>query len=84
MPTISIFYGIAITMRQREKEHNPPHIHARYGEFQASFYISNGEIMNGAFPARACDMVKEFILQHQNELMAMWNGAPFQKLQGLD
>ena len=28
MPTISVFYGIAIKLYLREKEHNPPHIHA--------------------------------------------------------
>ena len=28
MPTISVFYGITIMMYLRNKEHNPPHIHA--------------------------------------------------------
>ena len=28
MPTISHFYGIIIVMYLRNKEHNPPHIHA--------------------------------------------------------
>ena len=28
MPTISCFYGIIIVMYLRNKEHNPPHIHA--------------------------------------------------------
>jgi hypothetical protein len=28
MPTISYFYGIIIVMYLRNKEHNPPHIHA--------------------------------------------------------
>mgnify|MGYP003310300520 FL=1 len=50
MPTISIFYGIMIVMYLRNKEHNPPHIHAIYGEYDASFYISSGEIYEGDFP----------------------------------
>ncbi|MDY2686984.1 MAG: DUF4160 domain-containing protein [Candidatus Enteromonas sp.] len=49
-------------MNLRNKEHNPPHIHAFYGENAATFYISNGEIYEGDFPSKAKKMVKEFIL----------------------
>ena len=65
MPTISVFYGIYIMMNLRNKEHNPPHIHAYYGEHAATFYISNGEIYEGGFPSRAQKMVKEFVLKYQ-------------------
>lgn len=37
MPTISTFYGIIITMHLRNKEHNPPHVHAAYGNEAATF-----------------------------------------------
>ncbi|MBQ9265794.1 MAG: DUF4160 domain-containing protein [Bacilli bacterium] len=47
MPTISSFYGIVIKMYLREKDHNPPHVHAEYGNKGASFYISSGEICEG-------------------------------------
>ena len=50
MPTISKFYGIIIMMHLTRKEHNPPHIHAFYGEHEATFFISNGEIFQGTFP----------------------------------
>ena len=33
MPTISYFYGIIIVMYLRNKEHNPPHIHAITQDF---------------------------------------------------
>lgn len=49
-------------MNLRNKEHNPPHIHAFYGENAATLYISNGEIYEGDFPSKAKKMVKEFIL----------------------
>ena len=32
MPVISRFYGIIIKMYFQQKEHNPPHFHAIYGE----------------------------------------------------
>ena len=51
MPTISKFYGIIILMHLTQKEHNPPHIHAIYGEQEATFFIKDGEIMYGRFPS---------------------------------
>ncbi len=53
MPTISSFYGIIIVMYLRNKEHNPPHIHAITQDFDAPFLIADGEIMEGEFPAKA-------------------------------
>lgn len=47
MPTISTFYGIFILMHLTRKEHNPPHVHAIYGEYEATFFIDNGEIYQG-------------------------------------
>ena len=53
MPTISHFYRIIIVMYLRNKEHNPPHIHAITQDFDAPFLISTGEIMEGDFPPKA-------------------------------
>lgn len=30
-------------MHLTQKEHNPPHIHAIYGEQEATFFIKDGE-----------------------------------------
>lgn len=84
MPTISMFYGIIIMMYLRDKEHNPPHIHAFYGEHAATFFISNGEIIEGEFPQRAKKMVKEFIKKYKTELLDMWTTGKYMKLQGLE
>ena len=84
MPTISTFYGIVIMMYLRDKEHNPPHIHAFYGEKAASFYIANGEMIEGDLPARARKMVKEFVLKYQSELLTMWTTEKYKKLKGLE
>ena len=84
MPTISTFYGIIIMMYLKDKEHNPPHIHAFYGDKAASFLISTGEIYEGDFPKRAQKMVKEFILKYKFELSEMWNTGNYKKLKGID
>lgn len=83
MPTISVFYGIIIMMYLRDKEHNPPHIHAFYGNDAASFLISNGELYEGEFPYRAKKMVREFIKKYKNELLQMWKTGIYTKLEGL-
>ena len=84
MPTISSFYGIIIVMYLRNKEHNPPHVHAITQDFDAPFLIADGEIMEGEFPAKAKAMVKEFILKNQKELEDMWEKEQYKKLPPLD
>ena len=84
MPTISSFYGIIIVMYLRNKEHNPPHVHAITQDFDAPFLIADGEIMEGEFPAKAKAMVKEFILKNQKELEDMWEKEQYRKLPPLD
>lgn len=53
MPTLSMFFGIIIRMYYGPKEHNPPHIHAVYGEFEAVFGVSDGSITEGRLPVQA-------------------------------
>ena len=52
MPVISRFYGIVIKMYLRQKEHNPPHIHAIYGEYSGLFSLYDGEMFEGDIPIR--------------------------------
>lgn len=50
MPVLSRFYGIIIRMYFQQAEHNPPHIHALYGEEMAAITIQTGEILEGHLP----------------------------------
>ena len=84
MPTITSFYGIIIVMYLRNKEHNPPHVHAITQDFDAPFLIETGEIMDGYFPVKAKALVKEFILKNQKELLEMWETEKYIKLPGLE
>ncbi len=80
MPTISYFYGIIIVTYLKDKEHNPPHIHAITQDFDAPFLIENGEIMEGFFPVKAKAIVKEFVMKYRDELMDMWETGKYVKL----
>jgi hypothetical protein len=73
MPTISMFYGIIIRMYFAPKEHNPPHIHAYYQEFKATFDVVSGELISGNFPPKQLKLVVAWIALHAEELMADWN-----------
>lgn len=80
MPTIATFYGIIILMHLTRKEHQPPHIHAFYGEYEATFRIADGSLLYGKFPERGKELVKEFILIHKEELQEMWDTEQYKKL----
>ena len=84
MPTLSRFYGIVIRMYYLGSEHNPPHIHAIYGDDTAAFDIKTGEIIDGYVPRRAVEMVQEWIFKNKAALLEMWETQEFQKLDPLD
>ena len=50
MPKLSRFYGITIRLYLEEKEHNPPHVHAKYGSNAATVSVKTGEILSGSLP----------------------------------
>ena len=80
MPTIASFYGIIIMMYSLDKEHNPPHIHAFYGDDSASFTIKDGKLWKGSFPKNGQKLVKEFIKMYSKDLEEMWETGIFKKL----
>jgi hypothetical protein len=72
MPEISRFLGISIFMYYRD--HEPPHFHAVYGEFEITVEIERG-LVTGRFPRRALSLVLEWCLLHKTELLAGWDLA---------
>ena len=76
MPVISMFYGIIIRIYFVDnKHHHLPHIHSRYGEFEASIAIGDGEILTGELPRKQLRLVQAWIELHRDELVADWNLA---------
>ena len=84
MPVLSRFYGIIIRMYFQQAEHNPPHIHALYGEDMAAVDIQSGEILEGQLPPKALSMVREWIGLHKSELLEMWKTQEFKALAPLE
>lgn len=80
MPVISRFFGITIKMYLRQKEHNPPHIHAIYGEYIGLFSLVDGEMFEGDLPLKEQQMIKEFIQYYRERLLEMWETQNFNVL----
>ncbi len=77
MPVISRFYGIVIKMYLRQKEHNPPHLHAIYGDYVGLFSLEEGEMYEGDIPVKEQKMIKNFILHYREQLYDMWKTQNF-------
>ena len=76
MPTISMFYGILIKLYfYDDKKHADPHIHAEYGEHQASIAIKDGQILAGSLPISKMKLVQAWIEIHREDLLADWKLA---------
>ncbi len=73
MPEISRFFGIIIAMYFNE--HNPPHFHAKYGDYKAEIDIATLEVLAGELPKRVKALVIEWAADHRRELMEDWQLA---------
>ena len=83
MPEITRFYGIMIKIFFA-REHNPPHFHALYGEYNGIFNIETLEMFEGDLPNKAQGLVKEWAKRYQSDIMNMWNEKALKKLPPLE
>jgi len=72
MAELSRFFGIIIAMFG--SDHNPPHIHVRYGDYEAIITIQK-EIIKGEIPVRILKLVLTWIDLHRDELLVNWENA---------
>lgn len=84
MPVLARFYGIIIRMYFQQSEHNPPHIHAIYGENVAALDIQTGSVLEGFLPPKALAMVQEWVSIHKADLMMIWTTQEFKTLPPLE
>ncbi len=55
-------------------EHNPPHFHAKYGDYKILIEIESG-VVEGRFPPRALKALLEWTQLHKGELLQDWQLA---------
>jgi desulfoferrodoxin (superoxide reductase-like protein) len=76
MPTISMFYGIIVSMYYIDnKQHHLPHIHARYQDDEIVVAIETGAVLDGKFPVSKTKLLMAWIEIHKDELLADWELA---------
>jgi len=73
MPLLSMFYGIILRM-YNNNEHNPPHFHAYYGDYEAIFSF-DGEITDGKMPRKQTRLIQAWTEIHYEEIEANWKLA---------
>lgn len=87
MPELCRFYNIIIRMMYSDiGQHNKPHFHVFYNDFEASVGI-DGELLAGSLPVKQLKLVQAWAAIHEDELYKAWNNAvrqiPFDKIEPL-
>lgn len=87
MPELCRFYNIIIKMLYNDTgQHNKPHFHVFYAEYEASIGI-DGELLAGSLPIKQLKLVQAWTILHEEELYEAWNNAvkqkPFKKIEPL-
>jgi hypothetical protein len=73
MLAISMFYGVIVYMYfMNNKQHQMPHIHAKYQDNDVVVAIPNGEILEGSIPNSKMKLLQAWIELHKDELIANW------------
>jgi len=76
MPTISMFYGIIVSLYFVDnKQHHMPHIHVRYQDQEEVISIPDGGVLEGQIPPNKMRLVLAWIEIHRDELQADWHLA---------
>ena len=78
------YYGMKFYIYNSDfKEHNKPHIHAVYGEYEASISL-DGELLAGSLPRKSLKQTIAFIHENYDAIYEAWNNAvankPFRRL----
>ena len=72
MPTLSLFYGIIITMYQEVGgKHHLPHFHASYQDYNVAISF-DGDILEGSLPISKLKLVHAWAEIHKESLEANW------------
>jgi hypothetical protein len=72
VPEIARFQGIVVAMFYND--HDPPHIHVRFGDHEATVRIRDGAV-RGHLPAMVRARILEWCASHRDALQENWQRA---------
>ena len=84
MPELCRFGGMIIYLCFDDKgQHNKPHIHVCYGEYEASIGI-DGELLAGKIPHKQFKIITGWLAYNEEKVYKAWNlavrGKHFKKI----
>ncbi|MBU9735788.1 DUF4160 domain-containing protein [Diplocloster agilis] len=84
MPELCRFGGMVIVMLFKDtKQHNKPHVHVYYGEYEASVGL-DGELLSGSLPSKQYKILVGWLLYNEENVYKAWNlavqGEHFEKI----
>ena len=65
--------NIIFEIRTRESNHNIPHVHAKYAEFEISISINDGKVLGGNLPNKLQKKAVNWINNNKDYLLKEWN-----------
>ncbi|MGM0472952.1 MAG: DUF4160 domain-containing protein [Bacteroidota bacterium] len=70
MPLIDSINGLKIYVYSND--HNPPHFHAKYGEYEVQIVIKSGKVWAGYLPGKQKRMILKWLSLHSNRVLKMF------------
>ena len=64
---------IIFEVRTRESNHNIPHVHVAYADFNISISILDGRVLSGNLPTKKEKIAKEWIFNNREYLLSKWS-----------
>lgn len=71
--------GIVFEVRSREANHNTPHVHASYAEFNISIAIDDSRILDGNLPPPQEKKAIRWVRDNKEYLQGKWNSISIRK-----
>lgn len=71
--------GVVFEVRSREANHNIPHIHAAYAEYNISVSIHDGTVLSGNLPKKQKKKAVDWISENKEYLLGKWSDLTLKK-----
>ena len=55
------------------RDHNPPHVHAKYGKYEISISLLNYEVIAGNIPGKNQNIAVKWVKENKDMLLNYWN-----------
>ncbi|WP_434358702.1 DUF4160 domain-containing protein [Parasalinivibrio latis] len=70
MPIIYRYSGLIIEWRTRD--HPPPHVHARYGDFEVMIEVKSGKV-TGRMPPKQLKSACQWVEENRQDILLQWD-----------